>query len=386
MKSSVAQKIYIILFFSIIICFGLYSTIDCFFVIKNCLPQFAISQFFQGNYQTDVRECLNKNIYIYIPMKAIKTHFDMLTGKSFANGVYIKDSSLTKIPQFPNISKLESVAEKINKFDDRTNQQLYSLTITTKTQIDNDQFMSYIFKGDESRLISEYNNLLKNDISKLDAITPLTYIKNIDVFYKTDSRLTGLGSFLVYNYNMKQFGVSPFSMRQFNIEHAVNNYYGELYNKILYSNVDPDTVDLFHYNGYVVNGNVDSIYDDRNVVHRTTIHDLSRKFYNDKINIVFGELAPIKNVTTNSKSKNSILIFADRNIDSLIQFFAIHYVNITVVNLAECSDLGDSLKNSIDKINSTPYDQVLFAYGIESLTNTDQFDFLKKFNLCSSNK
>ncbi len=384
MKSSIAQKIYTILFSTIIICFGVYLTIDCFFISKNCLPEFGISKFLHGDYQKDVSECLNKNMYIYIPMKAIKTHFDMLTGKSFANGVYIKDSSLTKIPQFPNISNLESVAEKINKFNDRTNQPIYSLTITTKTQIDNDQFMSYIFKGDESSLISEYNNLLKNDISKLDAITPLTYIKNMDVYYKTDSRLTGLGSFLIYNYNMKQFGVSPFSMRQFNIEHAVNNFYGELYNKILYSNVNSDTIDLFHYNGYVVNGNVDSIYSDRNVSHRTTIHDLSRKFYNDKINIVFGEAAPIKNVTTNSKSKNSILIFADRNIDSLIQFFAIHYVNITVVNLAECSDLGDSLKNSIEKINSTPYDQVLFAYGIESLTNTDQFDFLKKFNLCSA--
>lgn len=384
MKSSIAQKIYIILFSVIIICFGVYLTIDCFFISKNCLPEFGISKFLCGDYQKDVSECLNKNMYIYRPMKAIKTHFDMLTGKSFVNGVYIKDSSLTKIPQFPNVSNLESVAEKINKFNDRTNQPIYSLTITTKTQIDNDQFMSYIFKGDESSLISEYNNLLKNDIFKLDAITPLTYIKNMNVYYKTDSRLTGLGSFLIYNYNMKQLGVSPFSMRQFNIEHAVNNFYGELYDKIIYSNVDSDTIDLFHYNGYVVNGNVDSIYSDRNVSHRTTIYDLSRKFYSDKINVVFGEGAPIKNVTTNSKSKNSILIFADRNIDSLIQFFAIHYVNITVVNLTECSDLGDSLKNSIEKINSTPYDQVLFAYGIESLTNTDQFDFLKNFNLCSA--
>ena len=383
MKSSIAQKIYIILFSAIIIGFGVYLAIDCFFISKNCLPEFGISKFLCGDYQKDVSECLNKNMYIYKPMKAIKTHFDMLMGKSFVNGVYIKDSSLTKIPQFPNISNLKSVAEKINKFSDRTNQPIYSLTITTKTQIDNDQFISYIFKGDESSLISEYNNLLKNDISKLDAITPLTYIKNMGVYYKTDSRLTGLGSFLIYNYNMKQLGVSPFSMRQFNIEHAVNNFYGELYNKIMYSNVDSDTIDLFHYNGYVVNGNVDSIYSDRNISHRTTIYDLSKKFYSDKMNIIFGEEAPIKHVTTNSKSKNSILIFADRNIDSLIQFFAIHYVNITVVNLAECRDLGDSLKNSIEKINSTPYDQVLFAYGIESLTNTDQFDFLKKFNLYS---
>lgn len=384
MKSSIAQKIYIILFSAIIICFGVYLTIDCFFISKNCLPEIGISKFLCGDYQNDVSECLNKNMYIYKPMKAIKTNFDMLTGKSFVNGVYIKDSSLTKIPQFPNISNLESVAEKINKFNDRTNQPIYSLTITTKTQIDNDQFISYIFKSDESSLISEYNNLLKNDIFKLDAITPLTYIKNMNVYYKTDSRLTGLGSFLIYNYNMKQLGVSPFSMRQFNIEHAVNNFYGELYDKIIYSNVDSDTIDLFHYNGYIVNGNVDSIYSDRDVSHRTTIYDLSRKFYSDKINVVFGEEAPIKNVITNSKSKNSILIFADRNIDSLIQFFAIHYVNITVVNLAECSDLGDSLKNSIEKINSKPYDQVLFAYGIESLTNTDQFDFLKNFNLCSA--
>lgn len=384
MKYSIVQRIYIGIFSALIICFGIYLTVDCLFISKNCLPEFSISKFLHGQYQKDVSECFNKNMYIYKPIKAMKTNFDMLTGKSFTNGVYIKDSSLTKIPQFPSSSNLEYVAEKINKFNDRTNQPIYSLTITTKTQIDNDQFMSYIFKGDESRLISEYNNFLNNNISKLDAITPLIYIKNMNVFYKTDSRLTGLGSFLIYNYNMKQFGATPFSMRQFNIEHAVSGFYGELYDKILYSNVDSDTVDLFHYNGYVVNGNVDSIYADRNISHRSTIYDLSRKFHSDKINIVFGEPAPIKNVTTNSKSKNSILIFADRNIDSLIQFFAIHYVNITVVNLSELSKLGDDLKNSIEKINSTPYDHVLFAYGIESLTNIEQFDGLKKFSLCSS--
>lgn len=383
MKCSIAQKIYMGFFSILVISFSIYLTIDCCFMNKNFFSKFSVSSLLNGHYQKNVSESFNKNIFMYKPLKFMKTHLDILTGKSFVDGIYIKDSSLIQIPQLPNSSNLKSVAEKVNEFNERTDQSVYSLIITTKSQIDNDQLVSYAFKSDESKTISEYNDFLNNNIFKLDAITPLTYIKDMDAFYKTDSRLTGLGSFLIYNYNMKQLGASPFSMRQFDIEHVVSDFYGELYNKILYSNIDSDIIDLFHCNAYSVNCKVDSIYNDIKISHRSTIYDLSQKTDNDKINIVFGESAPVKDVTTNSKSKNSILIFADRNIDSLIQFFAIHYSKITVVNLSEFNESWDNLKTSIEKINSTHYDHVLFGYGIESLKNIYQFDNLKKFNLCS---
>lgn len=383
MKYSIAQRIYIIFFAILMISFSIYLTIDCCFISKNCFSEFSVSKFLHGQYQKDISESFNKNIRIYRPIKFMKTHFDILTGKSFSDGVYIKDSSLIQIPQLPNSSDLKYVAEKVNEFNEKTGRSIYSLIIATKSQIDNDQLVSYAFKSDESKIISEYHDFLNNNIFKLDANTPLTYIKGMDAFYKTDSRLTGLGSFLIYNYNMKQLGASPFSMRQFDIEHVESDFYGELYNKILYSNIDSDIIDLFHCNAYSVNVKVDSIYSDINISHRSTIYDLSQKANTDKINIVFGESVPIKDVTTNSKSKNSILIFADRNIDSLIQFFAIHYSKITVVNLSEFNESWDNLRTSIEKINSTHYDHVLFGYGIESLKNIYQFDNLKNFNLCS---
>ena len=53
------------------------------------------------------------------------------------------------------------------------------------------------------------------------------------------------------------------------------------------------------------------------------------------------------------------------------------------MNLSEINESWDNLSNSIEKINSTHYDHVLFGYGIESLKNIYQFDNLKKFNLRS---
>ena len=46
----------------------------------------------------------------------MKTHFDMLTGKSFSDGIYIKNSSLIQIPQLPSSSDLKTVSEKVNEF------------------------------------------------------------------------------------------------------------------------------------------------------------------------------------------------------------------------------------------------------------------------------
>ena len=305
----------------------------------------------------------------------------MLAGKSFINGIYINKSSLIKIPKFPSVQDIKCVSEKINQFRYKTKQPMYSLIIPTKSQINNEQFLSYSFQSDDLWIMEKYNGSLDDAIVKLDALTPLIYIKDMSTFYKTDSNLTGWGAFLVYAHNIKQLGSNPCSISQFNIQHIVSNFYGKLFDKTLYSDVAPDVIDIFRYNIYTVSGSVNQIFNDHSFSQRLSLEDVSQQQKTDAINVVMGEPAPIKHISTNSKDKGRILIFADQSINPLIHFLAIHYQNITIVDLEEVKKVDHKLKDSIQQINCSEYDQVLFAYGIENLANIEQFNALDMFNL-----
>ena len=383
LKFSLIQKIFICAFFTLIISCSTYLILDFSFFNKHQLPEFSFQKFLKGEYQDRVSKYFAENTSLAKSATYFKTHFDMLAGKSFINGIYINKSSLIKIPKFPSVQDIKYVSEKINQFCYKTKQPIYSLIIPTKSQINNEQFLSYSFQNDDLWIMEKYNGSLDDAVIKLDALTPLIYIKDMSTFYKTDSNLTGWGAFLVYAHNIKQLGSNSCSISQFNIEHIVPNFYGKLFDKTLYSDVAPDVIDIFRYNIYTVSGSVNQIFTDHSFSRRFSLEDLSNQQKTDAINVVMGEPAPIKHISTNSKGTGRILIFSDQSINPLIHFLAIHYPNITIVNLEEVKKVDHKLKNSIQQINCSEYDQVLFAYEIENLAYIEQFDALDMFNLKS---
>ncbi|MDE5600014.1 MAG: hypothetical protein K2I60_00170, partial [Oscillospiraceae bacterium] len=213
----------------------------------------------------------------------------------------------------------------------------------------------------------------------LDANTPLTSVKNITAYYNTDNRLTSFGAFLIYNYNMKQLGASPASMQKFNIEHVADNFYGALFDRTFYTGVSPDKIDFFHYNVYDITANVVQTDSCNISVFRNTLYDYSQLDNIDKANALFGVNSPIKKMQTNANREHNILIFADHHIDAFMQFFAIHYNNITVVDLLQLDSCNFNAEELTKNIDAESYDKILFAYGIETLANNEQFENLKCF-------
>ena len=59
----------------------------------------------------------------------------------------------------------------------------------------------------------------------------------------------------------------------------------------------------------------------------------------------------------------SLLIFADETVLSYLPFLAIHYGNVTVVNLEQATP------EQIASLSLDGYDQVLFAYSVNNILN-----------------
>ena len=183
---------------------------------------------------------------------------------------------------------------------------------------------------------------------------------------------------------MKKLGQDAIDLQHFKVFNVVDSYYGELFSKNFIKRVYPDIVDVFKYVEKNVKFNVEEVFANGVVKRRNTIYDMSKIDDFNRLNLVFGNNAPMKNVETNLKDKENILIFSDDVINNFMQFLALHYRKITVVNLYEMLDAKTSVQKKIREINLGNYDKILLVYGVESLNFDEQFQnlkFFKNYNL-----
>ncbi len=343
------------------------------------LREFNFKDFLNGDYQKSFNDYFKEQIPIYSNIAASKPNFNILTGQTVFNGVFLQNDELIKISKLPNFNIIDYFCNSVNSFFKKFNKPVYVLIMPTKFQVNCSSLnASPEFKmGKEIKM--KLNQNLNAEIIKLDDGVLFEKSKEINSFYRTSSRLNSMGAYLLYSRNMKKLGQDAIDLQNFNIFHFVDCYYGELYGKNFSNSVVADVIEIFKYVGKNTNVNVREIKNNAKDRVRSTIYDLTRINDSDKSKIVFGEDSALKDVETSFKEKEKLLIFADDFVNNMMQFLALHYSKITVVNLNEIFYLKQQNLKKIKNINVKDYDKVLFIYNLESLTAYEQFLNLNYF-------
>ena len=337
------------------------------------LREFNFKDFLNGDYQKSFNDYFKEQIPIYSNIAASKPNFNILTGQTVFNGVFLQNDELIKINKLPNFNIIDYFCNSVNSFFKKFNKPTYVLIMPTKFQVNCSSLnVSPEFKmGKEIK--TKLNQNLNAEIIKLDDGVLFEKSKEINSFYRTSSRLNSMGAYLLYSRNMKKLGQDAIDLQNFNIFHFVDCYYGELYSKNFSNSVVADVIEIFKYVGKNANFSVREIKNNEKDRVRNTIYDLTKINDFNKSNIVFGEDSALKDVETSFKEKEKLLIFADDFVNNMMQFLALHYSKITVVNLNEIFYLNQQSLNKIKNINVKDYDKVLFIYNLESLTAYEQF-------------
>lgn len=325
-----------------------------------------------GAFQNKVSEYLNDRILLHNQMVWVKTHIDLLFNTKEVNGVFITDKMLIKKPDLPTKEDCDKISNCITQFAMKTQKKVYTMIFPTSAQVNKNYLPSTVPKVDEGSLIGLVGQNFPTNVTSLDALTPLTSSVGQNAFYSTDSHITSYGAFCVYNYSIKQLGITPATLKDFNIQYGLNDYYGDLYAKTFYTGTAPDKVNLYHYNAKNIESTVTS-YDRDAQERRGSLFDSSYLSGSESIRALAGGEAAVKVITTNADSNKQIVVFGDQNFDPLIQFLAIHYNKITVV------DLNRLQKDDVKYVDLDGAEQVLFSYGIESLTSNDNFEHINWF-------
>lgn len=277
---------------------------------------------------------------------------------SQSGNVLILNDTIMEIYKFKKESS-KKYAEMINKLNKSLpkDTKLYSLIVPIQIEFNVNEKIKNL-SDSQREGINYINNLLDEDIIKVDVYDEIK--KHIDeyVYFRADHHWTQLGAYYAYTKFCEKANIKPTPLDEYS-KHEINNFLGYL------STINPTEK---------VNNNPDKI-----IYYKTNIESSMRIFYYEKdtdelkfftssvidksyenkdntqkYGIFLGGDYPISSIKTNANSNRKIIIIKDSYANAFVPFLLDHYKEIYIIDPRHCRE------NIIDMINENNIDDVMF--------------------------
>jgi len=308
-----------------------------------------------------IEEYIKKNMPFSDKFSETYIQLEMIGGLRKHNGIYISEDSLILDLEPTDNGELFASNTAAAAFLAKSGDvPTYLMLIPTACAIYQEKLPSHASIYGQRGLIDQCYKELSGVVSTVDVYPSLFAARDGYIYYRTDDSLTSLGCFKAYQSLVKRLGFVPRSIEQFEIVRMSYDYYGKLYDIWGYGGVKPDIVTVYKENS-------DRIY---TVNHweryeQRTYHSLFPSSLSGRNVILGGISAKVDIVAENAASDSSIIVFGDSASFDMVTFLALHYKQVTFV------DLSLLTQSEIADIDISDFDQVLLAYSVSTFLNTD---------------
>ena len=294
-----------------------------------------------------------------------RLRFDLLlfSGQYEQNGVFINSSGLLKRIALPDTPTIKNNVDVIIRFANEARTwdcPVFVSIFPSASAIYQQNLPPFSNTVNQRQFIDDTLMQLSGHVIPISMYSHLDAQRKQYIFYRTEDNLTSLGGFHVYSQLLsRMLNVEPPTLQSYNLSYPVNNYFGDLYERSPYNEVEPDSLTLFHYTNF----NREYIVTHTSLTTRKTYNTLFPEHLaalGRETDIFMGGLSAVTNINSSAPYSRKLLIFGDKSALAYAPFLANHYQQITIVDLFD-PDLtvsGISLQN---------YTQVLFAYNAETL-------------------
>jgi Lysophospholipase L1 and related esterases len=207
-------------------------------------------------------------------------------------------------------------------------------------------------------------NSIDKSIEFVDIYDVLNSKKNEYIFYKTDHHWTTKTAFRAYEKLGADMGFIPHEENYFNIKKVTDSFYGSLYSKGGFRNINPDSIELYIPKKNEVN-KVEYVDEHKFSDSIYNMEDLNKK---DKYAVFFDGNHGLIKISTNVSNGKKLLVVKDSYANCLIPFLTGHYSEIYVVDPRYYSD---DLKELI-KINSIK--NMLILYNVNTFFEEESIE------------
>lgn len=332
------------------------------------LPDVGLSAMRDGSFAKDLEHYTADHFPLRDKLIAWDASIEAQISERIVNGVYITGDRLIDTGASDRESADRS-AEAINRFRENYSGAVYFVCVPTSSGVYAESLPPYMQKNTESRQITALYSSLSQDIRRVDAYNILKMLNENYVFYRTDTKWTSYGAYCVYRTVIQKLGFSPTAYDKYTIDHVTDGFRGDLYNRSQYSGVKPDIMDIYRCSGGAeVLGCVGS--DEQGNTYERQLYDKNRLDSDYKYDMYMGAPLPLVKLTTSVNNERKLLVITDDFGACFVPFLTQHYSEIDVVRPSEMSGQMSSI------IDPDKYEQVLFLFGIDSMSDSTIFEKL----------
>lgn len=307
---------------------------------------------------------VTKRLSAFGKLKSLAPNLLLKAGAKEQDGIFISNDHLLENISPPDEKILEGNLLGIENFaDDNSTPTAFAL-IPTACAIKQQELPAGASLFNQKQLISDCYSRLSGKAGSIDAYSSLFASKEQYTYCRTETALTGLGGYYVYTALAARMGFSPRALNQFEVENLSQSYYGDLYSRCAYKNISPDLITVYRFSRFsrqyrlniTQNGESKSYY----TLFPTHLAELGQPRQ-----VLLGGLGERTDISVVSPYEETLLILGDETVSSFLPFLVVHYGDITVLNIAKCSD------EMLRGINADNYDQILFCYSVDNFIHDD---------------
>lgn len=321
-------------------------------------PKLIASHLLDGRFTKNYEKYVSDQFPLRDFWIGIKSTSEKALGKKENNGVYLaKDGYLIDKFEEPGESELKSKVEEVNKLVDTIPKvDKYFLLVPNAVKVLEDKLPAHGPSGDQYRSMEEIKDSLGTSINFVDIYDKLYSHKDEYIYYKTDHHWTSRGAYLAYEELMEDMGIVPHKEDYFNIEKVTDDFYGSLYSKSGFRNIDPDSIVLYRPKK-AEKYKVEYLEEER---VSDSIYNMEGLDEKDKYTVFLGGNHPLIKISTEINNDKKLLILKDSYANSMIPFLIGHFNEIYIVDPRYYKDDIDVLveDNGINKL--------LFLYNVKT--------------------
>lgn len=326
-----------------------------------------------GNSPEKIEKSVAENFPASESLRRLQVSLRYLGGNQEQNGVFISgDTLMLDIQPSKDLKEANANMQAIKNFVRSFECPSYLMLIPTASVIQQDKVPHYAEIYDQKAFIDEAYRRLSGFVNAIDVYPTLFSHQDEYLYYRTDNTITGLGGYYVYTAASKKLGDWRVrGLEEFDVDHMDYNYYGDLYKRSPYREITPDRVSAYIFSKYR-RYYIVTHYDTDGPRRYYTLYPGWKKQLGGTMDVLLGGMSPVIDISvTNSQQGSRLLLFGDRSVQSYLPFLLINYGRVTVVDTEKIT--AEQLKN----ISVKNYNQVLFAYSVDSFVLGNQFSALK---------
>ena len=361
------RKRYIIKIIAILLIFGAITGVG---MISLANTKNIFQGFFSSQYDEIIEQNFGEAFCFSDELRNIKNEALLRLGVKEYNGVFLLENKLIEDYTPPENDKTEANTQIVNIFISHNRPDVYFLLIPTQCAIEQENLSKYVSLYNQKKAIGDIYKQISQSSEKVAGYETLFAMRSKKLYYNTHPNLTSTGGYVIYSAICKSMNKTQRQISEFSVRYVGYGFLGENYDKVLYSKIDSDFVELYDYKSFERNYKVTHITPD-GTYYYDGLYILEKEDAKDKTDIIFGGLSPVTELETDGPYTEKALILGDETAKAYLPFLINHYEKITFVDVR--SKDAELLKD----IEVSEYNQVIFALGIDSYQKYDLAPILK---------